>query len=90
MCGHGPKDFMNLRLLLVGNLYDSNLSWEEKFSYTNVTHDLPSGLMGQKMQPGLQRHVLKGCLQSLQPLKLTQQCLLLWPNTDSSHQKLCT
>ena len=53
MPGHGPKDYMDNRLSLVGSLYDFNLSWEEKFSYTNVTHDLPGGLMAQKMHPGL-------------------------------------
>lgn len=56
MLGRGPKDYMDHRLSLVGSLYDSDLFWEEKFSYTNVTHDgppMPGGFMGQKMHPGL-------------------------------------
>lgn len=44
---------MDHRLSLVGSLYDSNLFWEEKFSYMNVTHDLPGHLTGRKIHPGL-------------------------------------
>lgn len=51
--GYSSNDYMDHRLSLVGSLYDSNLFWEEKFSYMNVTHDLPGHLTGRKIHPGL-------------------------------------
>lgn len=53
MSGHGPKDYMDHRLSPFSSLYDSKSFWEEKRSYTNATHDLPGGFMGQKMHPAL-------------------------------------
>lgn len=50
---HGPKDYMDHTLSPAGSLHYSNSFWEEKGSYTNVSHDLPGGFMGQKMHHGL-------------------------------------
>lgn len=52
MPDHGPKDYMDHQLFPVCRFYYSNLPYKERFGYMNVAHDLPEGLMGQKMHPG--------------------------------------